>query len=380
MKLDAYDIGLSFAESESPPIGVSSVPPALRHIARTRADIPRSPEADAFGAMLRAFLRQNAINNVRAVAHRIVHGGTSFSTSCVIDDVAEHTLKALIELAPLHMPIALDWIALCRAVFGPLVVQIGVFDTAFFADLPPVARHYAMPLELQQTYGVRRFGFHGLAHASMMERIQNHRPDLDRGGRIISIQLGGGCSMAAIDRGVPVDTSMGFSPLEGLVMATRAGDIDAAVLTFLQRKGGYSAESVERLLNNDSGLFGLSGLSGDMRVLLKSRGRSAELAIDLYCYRVRKYIGSYAAAMGGVDVVTIGGGVGEHSPEIRARILGDMDWCGIVLDRDSNDAFHGVEDVDARISAATGNVDVWVVAVDEAAVMAHQASVVLEYI
>jgi acetate kinase len=225
---------------------------------------------------------------------------------------------------------------------------------------------------------VRRFGFHGLAHDSMLRRVQHLRPDLDRGGRIISIQLGAGCSIAAIDRGLPQDTSMGFSPLEGLVMSTRSGDIDAGLVTFLERTAGFAPERLERVLNKESGLLGLSGLSGDMRMLLASKSRDAEFAIELYCYRIRKYIGAYIAVLGGIDVIVFGGGVGEHSPEVRERVLAGMEWCGVTIDHDRNDAARGTEEIDARISISRGSVDVWVVAVDEGAVLAREAAAVLQ--
>lgn len=346
-------------------------------IARAHAQVPDEQRSASFKAMLNSFLAQNAIGDVRGVAHRIVHGGIRFSVPCVVDATVERALQALSELAPLHIPIALEWVTLCRRIFGPDVPQIAVFDTAFFAALPAVAQSYAIPLDLQKTHGVRRFGFHGLAHDSMLGRVQHHRPDLDRGGRIISLQLGAGCSIAAIDRGAPQDTSMGFSPLEGLVMSTRSGDIDVGLITYLERAGGFSAETLERVLNTESGLLGLSRLSGDMQTLLGSRNPDAEFAIELYCYRVRKYIGAYVAVLGGVDVIVFGGGVGEHAPAVRERILTGMEWCGVTLDNERNNGARGTEETDARITKSVTPVDVWVVAVDESAVMAREAAAVL---
>jgi len=379
VKLAAYDArGLDVISVNPPPSPATSAATQIpRRIARAHAELPDEQRSIAFNVMLNSFLEQNAIGDVRAVAHRIVHGGISFSASCVLDAAAERALLALSELAPLHLPIALDWVTLCRAVFGSTVPQIAVFDTAFFAALPAVAQRYAIPLDLQKTHGVRRFGFHGLAHDSMLRRVQHLRPDLDCGGRIISLQLGAGCSVAAIDRGVPQDTSMGFSPLEGLVMSTRSGDIDASLVTFLERTAGFTAEGLERVLNMESGLLGLSGLSGDMRTLLASTSRDAEFAIELYCYRIRKYIGAYIAVLGGIDVIAFGGGVGEHSPEVRERVLADMEWCGVTLDHARNDAARGTEETDARISSSPSPVDVWVVAVDEGAVLAREAAAVL---
>jgi acetate kinase len=377
VKLDAYDLESVYGPSMFKTSGTAGATRTLRHIAHTSADVSGGRGSIAFKAMLTDFLEQNAIIDVHAVAHRIVHGGMEFCAPCVLDEISERALAGLTALAPLHMPIALDLIALCRAIFGPSVLNIAVFDTAFFAKLPAVAQRYAIPLYLQQSHHVRRFGFHGLAHDSMLSRIQNLRPDRDRGGRIITLQLGAGCSAAAIDHGVPVDTSMGFSPLEGLVMATRSGDIDAGLVTYLQRTAGFTPDTLERLLNTESGLLGISGESGDMRVLLESTNRDARFAIDLYCYRIRKYIGAYVAVLGGLDAIAIGGGVGENSPVIRKRILSGMEWCGISVDDTANESTHATSETDARISPKSGPVDVWVVAVDEGAVLAREAALVL---
>jgi acetate kinase len=365
------------AGSSSVKLGAYDLRKSLSRIARANIEIPAEQRSAAFDAMLRSFLEQYAIADVRAVAHRIVHGGASFSGPSVLDDTTERALFGLTALAPLHLPIALDWVARARAILGDSVPQIAVFDTTFFAALPAVARFYAIPLELQKAHGVRRFGFHGLAHESMLRRVQHLRPDLDRGGRVISLQLGAGCSIAAIDRGIPKDTSMGFSPLEGLVMSTRAGDIDAGLVTFLERTAGLSPERCEQMLNKESGLLGLSGLSGDMRVLLKSGRPETDFAIELYCYRIRKYIGAYIAVLGGVDVIVFGGGVGENSPEVRERILSGMEWCGVILDHDSNHTARGTDETDARISGSRAPVDLWVVTVDEGAVIAREAAAVL---
>lgn len=375
--LDAAHSAPSTSRVANAANAANAATPNPKRIASAHALLPDEARSTGFDAMLSCFLAQNAISDVRAVAHRIVHGGISFSAPCLIDAVTEQALLGLTELAPLHLPIALDWVALCRGIFGPGVPQIAVFDTAFFAALPAVAQCYAIPLDLQRTHGVRRFGFHGLAHASMLERVRHHRPDLDRGGRIISVQLGAGCSIAAIDRGAPQDTSMGFSPLEGLVMSTRSGDIDGGLVTFLERAAGFTAERLEHVLNMESGLLGLSGLSGDMQTLLASKSPEAEFAIELYCYRIRKYIGAYIAVLGGIDVIAFGGGVGEHSPEIRARILSGMAWCGVTLDEAGNRAARGSRETDARISISASAVDVWVMAVDESAVLAREAAGVL---
>lgn len=379
MKLDAFALnGVDDARPSRRP--ASHLPDdggVSQRIAHAQAAFVDGCEPADFDRQLDAFVEQHAVREVRAVAHRIVHGGVDFSAALIVDEATQQALARLTALAPLHMPLALDWVDRCRRHFGPSVPQIAVFDTAFFSGLPAVARHYAIPLELQRSHGVRRFGFHGLAHASMLRQVQTLCPDLDGGGRLVTIQLGGGCSMAALKHGTALDTSMGFSPLEGLVMATRAGDIDAGLLTFLQRSAGFTAESLERVLNLESGLRGVSGLSADVRALLSSGSPDSQLAIELYCYRIRKYVGSYLAVLGGADAIAIGGGVGENSPEIRERVFAGMEWCGVVLDRERNTAARGTGG-SARISSSAGSVDVWVISVDEGTEMARQAISVLE--
>lgn len=369
VKLAAFDL-------PSAP-GAYSPAQALIAIAGEHVELVGGEGPTEFSGILRSFLERNEIGDVRGVAHRIVHGGARFSASLLLDTEVEHDLRALSDLAPLHLPLALDWIALCRSVLGATVPQIAVFDTAFFAGLPPVARHYAIPREFEKKHGIRRYGFHGLAHESMLTLVQQLRPDLDRGGRLISIQLGAGCSAAAIECGMPRDTSMGFSPLEGLVMATRSGDIDPGLLTYLERTAEFSAEMLERVLNMESGLLGVSGISGDMRTLLSSDSKNAKFAVELYCYRVRKYIGAYLAVLCGADVIAFGGGVGEHAPGVRERILSGMEWCGVVLDRERNDAAQSATTTGTRISASSSPVDIWVASVDESAVLAREAEMVL---
>ena len=310
------------------------------------------------------------VAEITLVVHRVVHGGVLLTSPCLIDAMVEAEIERLIPLAPLHNPAALMWIRLARRLLNEQVPQVAVFDTAFYQSLPEVAATYALPHELCRHYGIRRYGFHGIAHRAMWQRWRALRPEIEGGGRVISVQLGSGCSITAIDRGGPVDTSMGFSPLEGLMMATRSGDVDPTVITYLQREVGLDAEEIERLLNKQSGLFGLSGESSDMRVLLDSDNPDAQLSVDLYCYRVRKYIGAYLAVLGGVDAIVFGGGVGENSSQVRMKILQGMKWLGLELDDDGNKNAVGVE---ANISTANSRIEVWVIAVDEASVMAQEA-------
>jgi acetate kinase len=332
--------------------------------------------AGAAERILQAFLKEHRVGGIAAAAHRVVHGGYRLAESRLLDAGAEEEIARLSPLAPLHNPAALAWIRACRRILGPDVPQAAVFDTAFFAALPPVAAAYALPRDLCSRHAVRRFGFHGIAHRAMWERWRDVRPDLGGGGRLISLQLGSGCSIAAVADGRPRDTSMGFSPLEGLVMDTRSGDVDPGLLTHLMKAEGWGPEDLEKVLNEESGLKGLSGIGRDMRRLLDAaaEGGEARLALDIYCYRARKYIGAYMAVLGGIDGIVFGGGVGENAPAVRAKILSGMEWCGIDVDERAN---REAEGRDGRISPEGSAVEVRVVAVDEAAVIARETLDVL---
>jgi acetate kinase len=305
-----------------------------------------------------------------AVVHRVVHGGTRFTGPALIDDGTREAIAGLSELAPLHNPVALRWIDAAREACGRGVTHVAAFDTAFFSTLPRVAAEYALPPELGVDLGVRRYGFHGLAHEAMWRRWCELEPQLPGGGKLITLQLGGGCSMAALERGRPQDTSMGFSPLEGLVMETRSGDIDAAIVPYLERRLGVSSDSVVAMLNGRSGLAGVAGSPDDPLALLEGGAERGRFAVELYCYRARKYLGAYLAVLGGCDGIAFGGGVGEHVPQVRARILSGLQWAGIELDQAANEAARGSE---SRISGPRGRVSVWVIPVDEELLMVRAA-------
>lgn len=321
-------------------------------------------------ALLGDVLAQAGGEPVMAVAHRVVHGGKQLVRPCLIDTAVEREIGRVTPLAPLHNPPALDWIRVCRSVLGGAVPQVAVFDTAFFADLPEVAGTYALPRTLVARHGLKRYGFHGIAHQSMWRCWDKLCPDTPGSGRVISLQLGAGCSITAIRDGQPLDTSMGFSPLEGLVMATRSGDVDPGLLLYLQRVAGLTPDRLERLLYEESGLLGVTGGSADMRALLDSPHPDARLAVDLFCYRARKYVGSYLAVLGGADAILFGGGIGENSPEIRARILEGMAWAGIELDSTRNRAAVGAP---AALHSPGSRTEVHVIPVDEAAILADAA-------
>lgn len=324
-------------------------------------------------ALLRGFL-QKLRSPPDVIAHRIVHGGTRFPGPARIDDAVVNDIRKLSELAPLHNPTALQWIKAARFVCGNDVAHVAVFDTSFFAKLPRRAAEYALSASVGVELGVRRYGFHGLAHEAMWRRWCQLYPELPDGGRLITVQLGGGCSITALDKGQPIDNSMGFSPLEGLVMATRSGDVDPSILPYLEKRLSLTSEQLIELLNRKSGLAGLSGKSANPGELLSDPAPQSQFALELYCYRLRKFIGAFCAALGGCDGIVFGGGVGEHVPEVRERALTGMQWAGIELDVAANRAARGAE---AAIQAAQSKVRVQVVPVDEEAVMVRAAAAVM---
>lgn len=338
-----------------------------KHGEEVRAIPDHGAAAQAILDWLDDSLPRQSHASLTAVGHRVVHGGAEFIDPVRIDERVLERLEALNPLAPLHNPLALSVIRAARARLGPEVSMVAVFDTAFHHTLPERARLYALPDEWVRQHGLRRYGFHGLAHRYLAERCAR----LAHGRvprRMITLQLGNGCSAAAIHNGRCIDTSMGFTPLEGLVMATRSGDIDPGILSRLLELG-VSPQRLQRGLNREAGLLGLSGLSGDMRRLLSAEAEGhtgAHRAIEVFCYRARKQIGAYTAALGGLDALVFGGGVGEHAPDVRERICVGLEWYGIALDPAANRYAIGRE---ARISM--GDVGVFIVPVNEEALIAH---------
>jgi len=278
--------------------------------------------------------------DVNAVGHRVVHGGELFSESALIDDKVLQGIEDCIDLAPLHNPNNIEGIRAARELFGKTVPQVAVFDTSFHHSIPEQAYLYAVPYHLYRRHRIRRYGFHGTSHRYVAFRYRALRGLTREQTNIITLHLGNGCSAAAIRGGSAVDTSMGMTPLEGLVMGTRSGDLDPAIVNVIARKEGISPAEVDRLLNTQSGLLGISGLTNDMRELqteLKEHeDRRVRLAIAIFCYRARKYIGAFLACMGGADAVVFTGGIGENAPDIRAQICGSMEWAGLKLDRSRN--------------------------------------------
>ncbi len=315
-----------------------------------------------------------SIADIHAVGHRVVHGGERFTQSVMITDEVLRGIEDCIELAPLHNPTNIKGILAAREVFGGGLPQIAVFDTAFHQTLPEHAFLYALPYQLYRRHRVRRYGFHGTSHRYVAYRFRLLRNIPRNQTNVITLHLGNGCSIAAIRAGDSVDTSMGLTPLEGLVMGTRSGDIDPAIVDFIAAKEGLTSREVETLLNKQSGLLGISGLTNDMRELLaeahENSDRRARLAIEVFCYRARKYIGAYMAAVGGADAIVFTGGIGENSAEVRSKICAELEWMGLELDADRNNAYQAGSD-DGLITKDGSRVAVYVIPTDEELLIAR---------
>ena len=315
----------------------------------------------------------SSVAEIGAAGHRVAHGGERFIHSVRIDEQVMRGIEETIDLAPLHNPANLKGIQAVRAVLGPGVPQVAVFDTAFHHTLPERAFLYAIPYSLYRRHRVRRYGFHGTSHRYVSWRWRKLTGRSREETRIVTLHLGNGCSACAIRGGDSVDTSMGFTPLEGLVMGTRSGDVDPAVLDYVAQKEGLSLHDVELLLNKQSGLLGISGLTNDMRELLAEADehddRRARLAIEIFCYRVRKYVGAYAAALGGADAVCFAGGVGENAARVRAMICEGLEFMGLALDPELNAATVGGRE--GCISAPGQRPAAWVIPTDEELLIAR---------
>ncbi len=299
-----------------------------------------------------------------AVGHRMVHGGERFNESVLLNDEVMQAFAQCNDLAPLHNPANIKGVNAVKALL-PQVPQVGVFDTAFHQTMPDYAYMYALPYDLYEKYGVRRYGFHGTSHRYVSQRVCEFLGIKPEGKRIITCHIGNGASIAAVRDGRCVDTSMGLTPLEGLIMGTRSGDIDAGAVTFLMDKLGLDTKGLSALLNKQSGLMGISGLSSDFRDILAGIAAGndrARLAKEMYTYRIKKYIGQYAAAMGGVDIILFTGGAGENQWEVREGATRGLEFMGVVMDAERNHACRATE---AVISADSSAVTVCVIPTDE---------------
>jgi len=317
----------------------------------------------------------NSVADIHAVGHRVVHGGELFTESVLISEEVMKGIENCIDLAPLHNPTNLRGIRAIRDLLGHQMPQVAVFDTAFHHSLPEHSYLYAIPYHLYLRYRIRRYGFHGISHRYVAYRYRLLRGIEREKANLVSLHLGNGCSAAAIRGGISTDTSMGMTPLEGLVMGTRSGDVDPAILSLIALKEGIPLNEVETLLNKQSGLLGISGLTNDMRALLSEirehDDRRASLAVEIFCYRARKYIGAYLAAMGGADAIVFTGGIGENSPEIRARICEGLEWAGLSLDDGKNNEAVGREGL---ISREGSRLAAYVIPTDEELLIARDTA------
>jgi acetate kinase len=354
----------------------------LRHTGEDGDEHRSEPELRTHEAALKAVLEafdehgpHLDPDELAAVGHRVVHGGDRFSEPVLVDDELVRVVEQLVPLAPLHNPPNLEGLSVARSLF-PTVPQVAVFDTAFHQTMPEHAYTYAVPLELRDQHGIRRYGFHGTSHnfdATETARLLG-RPVEDV--NVIVLHLGNGASAAAVAGGRSVDTSMGMTPLEGLVMGTRSGDLDPALHAHLHRELGWSLAEIDDCLNRRSGLKGLSGHNDvrEIERLVETGDAHARLAMDVYCYRLRKYVGAYCAVLGTVDAIAFTAGVGENAPDVREQALGGLERLGIRLDRDANRAPRSGP---ARVSAADSEVAVFVVPTNEEWQIAREALAVV---
>lgn len=314
--------------------------------------------------------------DVSAVAHKLAHGGKRFRDAVLITDEVLDAIRECSVLAPVHNPPGIRGIEVCRELL-PGIPQVGVFETAFHATIPDYAYMYGVPYEWYEKYGVRKYGFHGASHSFVVDRAAAivGRPKEDL--KIVSCHLGSGTSVACVMHGKSLDISSGFTPQSGTIMSTRPGDFDPWVLPYLMERTGLSVEELSRKLVREGGLLGISGVSGDMRDIEEAAARGndrARLALDVFCYHVKRYIGSFVASMNGIDVLIFTGGIGENDPAIRARIADRLDYLGIVVDGTRNQALSGLE---GMISPEGTRVKVLVIPTDEERVVARQAAQVL---
>jgi len=336
------------------------------------ADVPFPTHKEAIEAVLEKLTSKEygvveTMAEIGAVGHRVLHGGIEFTESCVVDDACEAAIKKCFPLGPLHNPANLMGIKACQAAM-PGVPQVAVFDTSFGMSMTPEAYIYAIPYEYYENDSIRRYGFHGTSHRFVSARACEIMGK--KGTRVINCHLGNGSSVSASIDGKCVDTSTGLTPLEGLPMGTRSGNLDRAILQFIMNKYGYTADEMLNILNKKSGVLGISGVGSDFRDLEKAAkegNERAQLALDKFAYEVRKYIGSYAAAMGGVDIITFTAGLGENGPDMRESICEGLGFLGVHVDHEKNQ----VRGKETDISAADSTVKVYVIPTNEELMIAR---------
>ncbi|MCQ2749193.1 MAG: acetate kinase [Clostridia bacterium] len=316
----------------------------------------------------------NDVSEIDAIGHRIVHGGEKFAKSVLITDEVIKMIEECVPLAPLHNPANLIGLNVAKEIFGDSMPMVGVFDTAFHQSMPKSSYLYAIPYEYYEKYGVRRYGFHGTSHKYISELFAKMKGRNDL--KIISCHIGSGASIAAIDGGKVVDTTMGLTPLEGLMMGTRSGDLDPAIIKFIADKEGKTIDEIDTILNKKSGLLGVSGVSNDSRDVMEAMATNerAKVANDMFEYRIVKYIGAYAAAMNGVDAILFTAGVGENSIATRKSIMEKISYLGIKLDEAANDC----RGKDVMISTPDSKVECWVIPTNEELMIARDTKEIAE--
>ncbi|MBP5165319.1 MAG: acetate kinase [Lachnospiraceae bacterium] len=339
-------------------------------------DKPMPTHKEAISLVLSALTNDKTgalknLSEIGAVGHRIVHGGERFTKSCVIDDEVLKGVEEVSDLAPLHNPANIIGINACRELM-PNTPMVGVFDTAFHQTMPEKAYMYGLPYSYYENYKVRKYGFHGTSHSFVSKRAAELEGKAYEQVKTIVCHLGNGASICAVKNGKSVDTSMGLSPLEGLIMGTRSGDIDPSVIEFIAKKEDLSISDVLTILNKKSGVEGISGVSSDFRDLVAAEGKGnkrASLALSMFSYSVAKYIGSYAAAMNGVDVIAFTAGIGENTPSVREDVCGYLGFMGVDIDEKVNVNVHGEEKL---ISSAASKVKVYVIPTNEELAIARE--------
>ncbi len=351
-------------------------------------DVAMSNHTEAFTQVKNALLNEEYgvlkdLNEVSAIGHRVVQGGALFNQSMLVDEKVIEGIKSLIPLAPLHNAAHVQGIEACRSVFGEEVPEVVVFDTAFHSTMPPEAYTYAIPYKYYEKYGVRRYGFHGTSHRFISHRCAEMMGKDIKDLKIITCHLGNGSSLAAVKYGKVIDTSMGMTPLGGFMMGTRSGDLDPSVITFIAEKENISAPEMSELLNKKSGLYGICGYSDDRDVsAAESRGdERAALAHKMLSYGVKKFIGSYIAAMDGCDAIVFSAGLGENQPLLRKRICENLSYFGIEIDDEVNAEFtHGGGGVDGagKISSSASKIPVYVIPTNEELVIARDTRDIVE--
>ncbi len=350
---------------------------------KTTTEVAFPTHTEAFTEVVRQMTQGEGkviekMSDIDAIGHRVVHGGEKFKESCLITDEVIKAIRDLSPLAPLHNPAGILGIEAAKKVFGDDVPNVAVFDTSFHATMPPKAYMYAVPYEYYEKFGVRRYGFHGTSHKFVSRTAAQYLGKPASELKIITCHLGNGSSVAAVDGGKVVDTSMGLTPLAGLMMGTRCGDIDPSVVSYLEKCLGVDGKTVDNILNKKSGLLGVSGVSSDMRdvhAAAQNGNARAALAVDMLTYEIKKIIGSYIAAMGGLDALVFTGGIGEHDGIDRTMVCDKMEYLGIAIDPEKNDKVHG--DI-CDISAADAKVKVLVIATNEELMIARDTKEIVE--